>query len=90
MQDSKFYIQAEKKRQETESKIRRFRKKIQYYQDTNHWERTQERARAFIKEFRKERLVTRSWIHVDMDMFFAQVEIRDNPKLGNVPVAVGN
>lgn len=40
MQDSKFYIQAEKKRQETESKIRRFRKKIQYYQDTNYWERT--------------------------------------------------
>jgi DNA polymerase kappa len=25
-----------------------------------------------------------------MDMFFAQVEIRDNPKLGAVPVAVGN
>jgi DNA polymerase kappa len=24
-----------------------------------------------------------------MDMFYAAVEIRDNPKLGNVPMAVG-
>ena len=29
-------------------------------------------------------------MHIDMDMFFAQVEIRDNPRLGDVAVAVGN
>jgi DNA polymerase-4 len=28
-------------------------------------------------------------IHVDMDCFFAQVEMRDNPKLKNLPIAVG-
>lgn len=28
-------------------------------------------------------------IHVDMDCFFAQVEMRDNPSLKNVPLAVG-
>jgi hypothetical protein len=71
IKDSKFFSQAEKKRVETEAKIRRFRKRIQYYQDTNHWEKTQQRAKAFVKEFRKERLVTRTWIHIDMDMFFA-------------------
>ena len=27
-------------------------------------------------------------IHIDMDSFFASIEIRDNPKLKNKPVAV--
>lgn len=31
----------------------------------------------------------RKIIHLDMDAFFAAVEIRDNPKLQNLPVAVG-
>jgi len=32
---------------------------------------------------------TRKIIHVDMDCFFAAVEIRDNPSLKNKPVAIG-
>lgn len=31
----------------------------------------------------------RKIIHLDMDAFFASVEMRDNPKLRNVPMAVG-
>lgn len=31
----------------------------------------------------------RKIIHIDMDAFFAAVEMRDNPKLRNVPMAVG-
>ena len=31
----------------------------------------------------------RKIIHIDMDSFFASIEIRDNPKLKNKPVAVG-
>ena len=29
-------------------------------------------------------------MHLDMDMFFAAVEIRDNPSLKNIPIAVGS
>lgn len=39
---------------------------------------------------RDSRLLTRTWIHMDMDMFYAAVEIRDNPKLATVPLAIGS
>ena len=32
---------------------------------------------------------TRKIIHVDMDSFFASLEIRDRPELKNKPIAVG-
>lgn len=32
---------------------------------------------------------TRKIIHIDMDCFYAAIEMRDNPKLANQPVAVG-
>lgn len=42
-----------------------------------------------IQEIRKSRIDTQIWFHIDMDMFFAAVEIRDNPSLKDLPVAVG-
>ena len=38
--------------------------------------------------FEKE-IKTRKIIHVDMDCFYAAIEVRDNPQLRNLPVAVG-
>ena len=35
------------------------------------------------------RELDRTWIHLDMDMFYAAVEIRDRPELKDKPVAVG-
>ena len=34
--------------------------------------------------------MSRTWVHIDMDMFYAAVEIRDNPNLAEVPLAVGS
>jgi DNA polymerase-4 len=34
-------------------------------------------------------MITKKVIHIDMDAFYASVEIRDNPKLKSRPVAVG-
>ncbi|MGV7962574.1 DNA polymerase IV [Photorhabdus tasmaniensis] len=31
----------------------------------------------------------RKFIHVDMDCFFAAIEMRDNPSLRNIPIAIG-
>ncbi len=38
----------------------------------------------------KERVLNRVVVHVDMDAFYAAVEIRDNPALRDVPMAVGS
>lgn len=42
-----------------------------------------------ILAYESERVLTETWIHVDMDMFYAAVEIRDNPALADKPLAVG-
>ena len=31
----------------------------------------------------------KKFIHIDMDCFYAAVEMRDNPALANVPLAIG-
>lgn len=42
-----------------------------------------------LKEIEQERVLDRTWVYIDMDMFYAAVEIRDNPALADKPVAVG-
>lgn len=42
-----------------------------------------------IKEIQQFRKFDRFWVHVDLDMFYAAVEMRDNPDLKDKPIAVG-
>lgn len=41
-------------------------------------------------ELEASRDLTRTWLHVDMDAFYAAVETLDNPALKGRPLAVGN
>ncbi|CAG9311916.1 unnamed protein product [Blepharisma stoltei] len=43
-----------------------------------------------LRDYEKERELSETWIHIDMDMFYASVEIRDNPELADKPIAVGD
>lgn len=47
-------------------------------------------AKGLIGDLERERDLTRTWFHIDMDMYYAAVEIRDNPKLAELPVAIGD
>ncbi|CDW79370.1 dna polymerase iv kappa [Stylonychia lemnae] len=38
---------------------------------------------------KKERNLKRTWIHVDMDAFYAAVEMKEDPSLAEKPIAVG-
>ena len=42
-----------------------------------------------MKRLQQHRDLTRTIVHVDMDMFYAAVEMRDDPKLRDIPMAVG-
>ena len=46
-------------------------------------------ADSRIESLKEQRRFDKIWMHLDMDMFFAAVEIRDNPSLKDVPMAVG-
>jgi DNA polymerase kappa len=50
-------------------------------------ERTLAQRRRELEATRRD--LSRAWICVDMDAFFAACEIRDNPALADVPMAVG-
>ena len=47
-------------------------------------------AKSRIEFLKEQRRFDKIWMHLDMDMFFAAVEIKDNPSLANVPMAVGS
>jgi len=48
------------------------------------------KAEELLEKYRKEYDLTRTWIHVDMDMFYAAIEIRNDPSLADKPIAVGS
>ena len=42
-----------------------------------------------VKTLERARDVSRTWIHVDMDAFYAAVHTLEDPSLANIPMAVG-
>lgn len=45
---------------------------------------------GLIEQLEVSRDLTRDIVHIDMDAFYAAVEMRDNPSLRGVPMAVGS
>ena len=45
--------------------------------------------KVLFTEFEQERDLSRTWFHIDMDMFYAAVELRDQPHLAELPIAIG-
>merc|ERR1719391_1141300 len=52
-------------------------------------EASRREADGIVRRLQQSRDLSRTIVHVDMDMFYAAVEMRDNPSLRDIPMAVG-
>lgn len=86
---SEFYKSEEKKLNEVKEKCRRYQERVEHVRrDSVVWERISLEVAKKIEQLSDERDLSRTWIHVDMDAFYAAVEMRDNPSLIEKPIAV--
>ena len=57
--------------------------------DTAAARRAQTKAEMLCQTIEESRDLSRTWVCVDMDMFFAAVAMRDDPSLRDIPMAIG-
>lgn len=89
--NSEFYKTQETRLRQVEQKVKRYLFKLRNYKSNKElWTKTKEIVKKAIEQYVGKRETRRTWIHFDLDMFYAACEIRDNPSLAKKPVAVGD
>lgn len=90
--NSEFGKNQQRKSEEINRKVIAMKKEIEDYlsKGVGFIQRATDIASQKLLAFETERILTETWLHVDMDMYYASVEIRDNPELADKPIAVGS
>jgi DNA polymerase kappa len=90
--NSEFGKNQQRKNEEINRKVIAMKKEIEDYlsKGVGFLQRATDIASQKLTAFETERILTETWLHVDMDMYYASVEIRDNPELADKPIAVGS
>lgn len=88
--DSRFYNKQMEKKEKVEQQVTAMKEKIdKFWKDKQYVQSVQKIVEKKLNDIEKERILTRTWVNFDMDMFYVACEIRDNPSLKDKPVAVG-
>lgn len=85
---SKFDSHQQKKMKQLKARVEKQLKRLQSLSKQDLRD-AQIKADKLANSMERGRDLTRSIVHVDMDAFYAAVEMRDNPALRDVPMAVG-
>ncbi|KAG2772536.1 hypothetical protein PC129_g10475 [Phytophthora cactorum] len=86
--DSSFYQKSLRDKAKVEQRVAAMRERIACLTG-GQLLRLQQEADARVAQMEATRDLSRTIVVVDMDMFYAAVEMRDDPKLRDVPLAVG-
>lgn len=85
---SKFYENEKKKEKKMLENIEAMKVDLKKYTTSDH-KRALVESNKIIGELSRGIDLSRTLVHIDMDAFYAAVEMRDDPTLKNVPMAVG-
>ena len=86
--DSAHFKNEKRKDEQTDRKVRQLQERERAITKRER-AALESRAKARIAELEATRDLSRTWLHVDMDMFYAACEQLDAPHLKDVPFAVG-
>ena len=84
-----FYNHKLRKEQKIEARVERMKEQLESctFVERENARRTIEQMKSEYREYGKD--LSHVICHVDMDFYFAAVEIRENPELADKPIAVG-
>ena len=85
---SKFYENERRKEEKTKERLKAMKSELEKYTKDDRNKALLEADRV-LNKLREQNDLSRTIVHIDMDAFYAAVEMRDDPKLKDVPMAVG-
>lgn len=90
MKNTEYYKRQEEKKEKNKQRVEAYLKRLEVMKKDQRSLLVKKREfEAKMDRIEKERVLDKCWINVDLDMFFAAIEIRDNPSLADKPVGVG-
>ncbi|CAF1653717.1 unnamed protein product [Rotaria magnacalcarata] len=86
--NSKFFKQQQRREEDNHRRIEVKLSKIKSFTPFQ-IEQAEKSVDRYLAQLDKTRDLSRTFCHIDMDAFYAAVEMRDNPALQHIPMAVG-